>query len=115
MNLGCFRKCAQVAGIRGEDVVAVGCEAHHSGINGIGLATAGEQHAGSPSQPVVDGSDVGAGQEPGQGRLPAAATAPDLGDHAAAGDRRASGETFALDQRDDVTVTAFDGNECADI
>ena len=70
---------------------------------------------GSPSQPVVDGSDVGAGQEPGQGRLPAAATAPDLGDHAAAGDRRASGETFALDQRDDVTVTAFDGNECADI
>ena len=32
VNLGCFRKCAQVAGIRGEDVVAVGCEAYHSGI-----------------------------------------------------------------------------------
>jgi hypothetical protein len=41
VNLGCFRKCAQVAGIRGEDVVAVGCEAYHSGINGIGLARSG--------------------------------------------------------------------------
>src|SRR5271167_4209900 len=97
VNPGCFRKCAQVAGIRGEDVVAVGCEAYHSGVNGIGLAAAGKQHPGSPSQSVVDGSDIGAGQEPGHGRLPSAAAAPDLGDHAAAGDRRASGETFALD------------------
>jgi hypothetical protein len=72
VNLGCFRKCAQIAGIRGEDVVAVGCEAYHSGINGIGLAAAGKQHPGSPSQPVVDGSDVGAGQE----RRPAGAAAP---------------------------------------
>ncbi len=91
VNLGCLRKCVQVAGIRGEDVVAVGGEAYHSGIDAIGLAAAGKQHPGSPSQPVVDGSDVCAGQEPGHGRMPSAATAPDLGDHAAAGDRRASG------------------------
>jgi hypothetical protein len=113
VNPGCFRECAQVAGSRGEDVVAVGCEAYHSGINGVGLSAAGRQHPGSPCQPVVDGSDGGADQEPGHGRLPSGTTAPDLGDHAAAGDRRASGETFALDQRDDVTATAFDGNECS--
>jgi hypothetical protein len=93
VNLGCFRKCAQVAGIRGEDVVAVGCQAHHGGIKGIGLAAAAKQHPGSPSQLVVDGSHVSTGQEPGHGRLSSAATAPDPGDHTAAGDRRASGET----------------------
>ena len=70
VNPGCFRKCAQVAGIRGEDVVAVGCEAYHSGISGVGLATAGKQHPSSPRQRVIDGSDGGAGQEPGHGRLP---------------------------------------------
>jgi hypothetical protein len=97
VNLGCFRKCIQVVGIRGEDVVAIGGEAHYRGINGIGMATAAEQHPGSPSQPVVYGSDVGTGKELGQGRLPSATAAPDLSDHAAAGDGRASGETFALD------------------
>ena len=45
MNLGCLRKCVQVAGILSEDVVAVGCQAHHGGINGIGLAAAGKDVA----------------------------------------------------------------------
>ena len=76
----------QVARVGGEDVVAIGREAHDSRVDGIGTLGSAEQYACSSPQAVIDGYDIDPGYQPGQWHLAPVATAPDLSHHPAAGE-----------------------------
>jgi hypothetical protein len=54
VGLGGFGQYVQAAGTGSEDVVAVGGQAHHGGVDGIKAAAAGQQHSGEAAQPVID-------------------------------------------------------------
>ena len=60
---------AQVARTGDEDVITVGSQAHHLGIDHIGVAAAGQQHPGPPALAVIDRHNISASQ-PGQRRQP---------------------------------------------
>ena len=74
MDISGFRQDPQAARIRGENVVAVGGQAHHSGAHRIPLATAGQQQPRPAPQRVIDRCDIGPGEQPGDWNLAATAT-----------------------------------------
>jgi len=113
VNPRSLRERAQVARIRSEDVIAIGGQADHRCVNGVKMVDPGQQNPGSSPEPVVNRRDFDPGQQAGYGDLPPMTTAPDLGNYPAVGHRRPSREAFSLDQGDDVTVAALDGNECS--
>jgi hypothetical protein len=51
MDASGFRQDAQIVRIGGQNVIAICGQAHHAGVDGIGLATAGQQRARPPSKP----------------------------------------------------------------
>ena len=64
VDISGFRQGSQVARIRGENIVAVGGQAHHGGVNRIPLATAGQQQP----RPAPSGSSIAATSVPASSR-----------------------------------------------
>jgi hypothetical protein len=87
VDISGFRQGPQVARIGGENIVAVGGQAHHGGVNRIWLATAGQQQPRPAPQQVIDRCDIGPGEQPGDWHLAATATTPDLRNHSPTGHR----------------------------
>ncbi len=61
MNVGSFGQGAKVVRVGGENVVAVGGQADDRGVDGAGLATAGQQHPGPAPEGVVDWQNLDSG------------------------------------------------------
>ena len=101
----------QVAGIGGEDVIAVCGQAHDRGVDRIGQAAAGQQHARPPPQVIIQRSDVDPRQQPSHRHLTAGPSAPYPGDHAAVAHWYAARQAFPLDQGHYVPLTALTREE----
>ena len=93
--------------VGGEDVVAVGGQARHGGIDCVRLAAMAQQHPAPPARAVINRHQVGPGQQPGQRHLPASAAAQGLGHHSPARHRRPPRQTLPPDQRHNVTIPAL--------
>lgn len=96
MDAGGFRQAAQVAWIRGKDVAAISGQARHGGVDGIGLASAGQQHPRAATKIVIDRDDIGPGEQPRGWRLAPTAAAPHLRGHSPARHRHPAGEPLPL-------------------
>jgi len=97
----------QVARIGGEDVIAVGRQARHCGIDRVRLAAVAQQRPGPPTRAIIDRHQIGPGQPPTQRRLPASAAAQGLGHDSPARHRYPPRQTFPPDQRHNVTIPAL--------
>ena len=102
---------AQVARVGGEDVISVPGQAHDRGVDRIGQATAGQQHARPPPQAIIQGSHIDPGQQPGHRHLSPGPPAPHLRDHATMTHRHPARQAFPLDQRHRIPVAALDRHE----
>jgi hypothetical protein len=99
---------AQIARIRSQDHVAVGCEKYDRGIDDVGLFGVTEQHTDSPPELLVERHDLRCSKEASDGRLTPTSAPPYLSHDSTMRDRELSRYVFALQKRHHLSGAALD-------
>jgi hypothetical protein len=110
-----IRQRHQIPGIGSQDLVTVHSKAHQGSINYIPSAAQAQQNAGAFAEVGVKRPDFQPGEQAGDHNLATGPSPPDLSDHSPMGDGRPARQAFSLDQRSDLTVSAFYGKKGAGV